>query len=124
MYDLNHLNGSQVMPQIISQIISRILSEIVSHVFTICFPGQFQKGTKIAGGSQRGLVGSKWRRRGPKGGKSVLGKGIVDRYTLPRTTVGQCEDPQNSEGRQGHSLKPRGTTVEQFARPQRGQLHS
>ena len=37
-----------------------MLSEKLSHFFTICFPGRSQKGAKIAGGSQRGLVGSKW----------------------------------------------------------------
>ena len=46
----------------------------------------------MAGGSQRGAIGVKvGRTRGPKGAKSVLLKGFVDGYTLPRTTVGQCE---------------------------------
>ena len=86
---------------------------------------RWQKGHK--GGAQE----SKWCGGGnPKGAKSVLGKGFVDRYTFPRTTVGHCEDPQGSKGRQLHSLKalrddsctvwkaPK-RTVAQFARPQR-----
>ena len=138
MYDLNHLNGSQFISQIISQIISRILSEIVSHFINLLsrkITKRDKDSRRVTKGACRVKVG---RRRGPKGGKSVLGKGIFGRYTLPRTTVGHsgrvCKAPQ-TQRRQLHSVqgpkddscivyKAPKTTVAQFTRPQRRQLHS
>ena len=123
----------------ISQTISRILSEILSHLFhnlhSRKIPQMGKASRRVTKGGCRVKVG---RRRGPKGAKSVLGKGIVDRYTLPRTTVGHsgtvCKAPE-TQRRLLHNLqrpkddrytvcKAPKTTASQFARPQRRQLHS
>ena len=108
-------------------------------------PKRDKESRRVTKGACRVQVG--WR-RGPKGAKSVLGKGIFDRYTPkddcwtqwhglqgpkdPKTTVAQCARLQR---RLLHSLrapkddsctvyKAPKTTVAQFTRPQRRQLHS
>ena len=116
-----------------------MLSEIQSHLFHNLLSRKIPKRGKdrrwVTKGGHRVKIG---RRRGPKRAKSVVGKGIVDRYTLPRTTVGHsgrvCKAPK-TQRRQLHSVqgpkddscivyKAPKTTVAQFTRPQRRLLHS
>ena len=98
-------------------------------------PKRGKDSRRVTKGACRVKVG---RRRGPKRAKSVLGNGIFDRYTLPRTTVGHsgtvCKAPK-TQRRQLHSVqgpkddscivhKAPKTTVAQFTSPQRRQSHS